>query len=313
MVEERVHLKNIIANYKNWEKELVTQLTYEWKSHGSTIGENREEVWKSLFERIIPKKFHIARSVFIIDSKRNCSREVDLAIYDEQYTPYIFNYGVLKFVPIEAVAAVIECKSSGIKKEKIKDWLDSFKDLKTSQEASVRIAGRIHHGNDKINSTKAFINTQTETRPIKILCRTSKIKECFDGFDITMGTKKNKEKLQIIFDSKNENLMEWYLKLNHNEDTKKDIEKEIIEKKNIEEGTALNSIIKLKDYFLNNNSHNKYAVFDKGDKIPLLSFIFEFNQLLMLINNPIFFPHRAYVNMFNDFLKENADKEKNKK
>ncbi|MBP1998489.1 hypothetical protein J2Z72_001389 [Peptostreptococcus canis] len=41
----------------------------------------------------------------------------------------------------------------------------------------------------------------------------------------------------------------------------------------------------------------------KGDKQNnLLSFIFQFNQLLMLINNPIFFPHLAYVKMFSEYL-----------
>ncbi len=41
------------------------------------------------FLRIIPKKFNTTRFVFIIDSKENISKEVDIAIYDEQYTPYI--------------------------------------------------------------------------------------------------------------------------------------------------------------------------------------------------------------------------------
>ena len=36
----------------------------------------------------------------------------------------------------------------------------------------------------------------------------------------------------------------------------------------------------------------------------LLSFIFQFNQMLMMINNPMFFPHKAYVDMFNKGSKE---------
>lgn len=35
-----------------------------------------------------------------------------------------------------------------------------------------------------------------------------------------------------------------------------------------------------------------------GENISLLSFNFQFNQLLMLINNPMLFPHQEYVNMF---------------
>ena len=45
-----------------------------------------------MFKRIIPKKFVIEQSVFLIDSKGNVSNGVDLAIFDEMYTPYIFRY-----------------------------------------------------------------------------------------------------------------------------------------------------------------------------------------------------------------------------
>jgi len=82
-LDMRMDLDNTISA-----KEIVNQLNYVVK-HGTTLGSSREYIWKSLFERIVPKKFNIDRSVFIIDSYGNISKEVDLAIYDEQYTPYI--------------------------------------------------------------------------------------------------------------------------------------------------------------------------------------------------------------------------------
>lgn len=78
---EEKHLRKIINNYQNLEGDIVKQLIFEWV-HGTMIGGNREVVWKDLFDRIVPKKFKIERSVFIIDSNGNLSREVDLAIYD---------------------------------------------------------------------------------------------------------------------------------------------------------------------------------------------------------------------------------------
>ncbi len=87
--------------------------------HGSSIGSAREDIWGQLFDMIIPKKFVIEHSVFlIIDSEGNVSHEVDLAILDETYTPYIFRYGRLKFIPIEAVAVVVECKSKSMRKRR---------------------------------------------------------------------------------------------------------------------------------------------------------------------------------------------------
>lgn len=75
-------IEDIRNNYRKLERELVTQLSYQVE-HDVTTGTNREEIWVDFFERIIPKKFNIARSVFIIDSNSECSKEVDIAIYDE--------------------------------------------------------------------------------------------------------------------------------------------------------------------------------------------------------------------------------------
>ena len=107
-------LKSILKNYQQAEESIVKQLYMEHTLHGGTAGSMREDVWKGLFEMILPKKFVIEQSVFIIDSQDGISHEVDLAIVDETYTPYIFHYGRLKFIPIEAVAAVVECKSRNL-------------------------------------------------------------------------------------------------------------------------------------------------------------------------------------------------------
>ena len=46
-------------------------------------------------------------------------------------------------------------------------------------------------------------------------------------------------------------------------------------------------------------SLSQYQVLENGSELSLMTFNFQLNQILMLINNPILFPHIAYVNMFN--------------
>lgn len=281
---EYSHITNIINNYKNMEKEIVEQLNYKI-DHGTTSGSNREYVWKNLFERIIPKKFNIDRSVFIMDSVGNISKEVDLVIYDEQYTPYIFRYGTIKFIPIEAVAAVIECKSRSAKGDDLSRWLESINKLSTGTNSIVRINGLINYG---INLDKDSHLTQTSTTPIKILCHMGITKRYTKNFDIVI--KASKKGLNIEFNKSYKNLYEWYLQLNHygglDGERKKQIE-DFIEK-NIKHDKKYKR--------LKGRSLQNYEI-DKGNTI--LSFIFQFNQLLMLINNPLFFPHLDYVDMFN--------------
>lgn len=295
-------IKDIKENYLKMERELVTQLNYDVTNHQLTAGSYREEIWVNFFRRIVPKKFNIARSVFIINSNQSVSKEVDIAIYDEQYTPYIFNYGLIKFIPVEAVAAVVQCKSRNLNPEDLEEWADSIDVLRTSNDSIVRLATYVHIGNPHGN--KAI---QTATRPIKILCyipvdeTNTDNSKGRDKFDIVIEayqnskSDKNKDKntskeashdgnLKITFADKD--LLEVLQKYNQ-ADKNKNLEKSDKDSEKLKER-------KIDDY----------KVSDKTKEYTLLSFIFQFNQILMMINNPMFFPHKAYVDMFNKDIQE---------
>ncbi len=75
--------------------------------HGPTLGSEREELLRALVERHVPRRFHVATG-FIEGS----DRQVDILIYDQvDYAP-LFRAGNLVVVPIEAVRALIEVKST---------------------------------------------------------------------------------------------------------------------------------------------------------------------------------------------------------
>lgn len=216
-------LQDIMQNYRNLEKSLVKQLFFVMHNHGVTVGGLREDIWKSLFEQIVPKKFKVERSVFIIDSnfdeespKSGVSKEVDIAIFDESYTPYIFQFGRIKFIPIEAVAAVVECKSTNRngKTDKdryaLADWVDSIKQLKTCANSIARMATNI--------SVEPPI-TQTATRPVIINCYLEN--KCDKGetrrlnklFDIVLRANEKEEKIYIELPNPIP-LKEWFVELN---------------------------------------------------------------------------------------------------
>lgn len=279
-------IQNILENYGQNEKALVDQLYFK-TSHGPTIGGFREDIWRGMFEQIVPQKFTIEQSVFIIDSKGRVSNEVDLAIFDETYTPYVFRYGRLKFLPIEAVAVAIECKSTSLKKSKLKKWAKGIAALTTSQESYARMHSYIAIGESSSQST------QTATRPLRILCcldegiKNESLNTGGKLFDFIIRTPKENCNLTIEFDDSKDNLQDWYLALNHV--GKKRSNGETMEIKGAEQLEK----IRLEDYQVNY----------KEKSISLLSFNLQLNQLLMLINNPILFPHKAYAAMFNSFAK----------
>lgn len=76
-------------------------------AHGSTVGTYREDLFRELIKRHIPKRFHAATG--FIDG---CPKQLDILIYDQlEYAP-IFRTGDLVVVPADAVRAVIEVKST---------------------------------------------------------------------------------------------------------------------------------------------------------------------------------------------------------
>lgn len=299
---------NIIDNYSELENSIVRQLSIYNANHSVTTGSLREDIWMELFERIIPKKFVVEHSVFIIDSYNQISKEVDLAIIDNTYTPYIFQYGRLKYVPIEAVAAAVECKSTrinfsekdaqgGEKDAGLALWCDSILQLRTSLQSIVRMAsGTVIEGVSYNQKGRGpFSSTQTSTRPIMIFCgyktsiRDKDLKEIKKRFDfILIASEDGGQGTIEITTNEAISLQRWYEELNHykrNERKKSDDGKEEI---------AITKIEELEKYSL-----EKLVVKKDEKEISLLTFNLQLNQLLMLINNPILFPHLGYAEMFN--------------
>ena len=282
-------IKAIIGNYREIEKSLVAQLNFEVPNHSLTIGGFREEIWKQLFEQIVPKKYVIEQSVFLLDSSGNVSDEVDLAILDEMYTPYIFRKDRIKFIPIEAVAAVVQCKSTNVDNKDnntgeyyLRTWCKSIKNLNTSSDSITRMVRDITIGPAK---------TQSGTRPIKILCALSKpTVDLMNCFDIYIIANNNSQKIEIIVPHETDwDLGQWHYELNmrDNKSNSKFIQKKL------------------------NRKLSDYRVVHNGQLMSILTLNLQFNQLLMLINNPMLFPHMAYVEMFNNVEKENKDDGKN--
>lgn len=303
-------IKKVKENYINLNKTMISQLDL-MSTHGTLTGSSREEMWLDFFRKIVPEKFNISQGVIIIDSNGEVSKEVDIAIYDSSYTPYVFNYNSLKFIPIEAVAVVIECKSKKLETNSLKKWIKSIDNLVPSSIGLARMAT-----NYCISATS---KTQRKTKPLKVLVSlkeyedeknqlNSVIKEITDNgnklkdsdkrffdFAIYKDTGNKDSIFRIKVRNENMELGYWADYLNGTNNDKIEIP---YLKKGDYEPLKINS----------SNGYLKNTLKDlRVDENPFLTINFQLNQLLMLLNNPMLFPHFSYANMFND--KKYKDKE----
>jgi hypothetical protein len=78
--------------------------------HTITKGTASELQWLEMLSKYLPERYR-ADSAFVLDSNGMISQQIDIVIYDRQYSPLLFDEDGARFVPAESVYAVIEVKS----------------------------------------------------------------------------------------------------------------------------------------------------------------------------------------------------------
>jgi len=79
--------------------------------HPVAKGDASEKVWLELFQKYLPHRYQAAKA-FVVDSTGAFSEQVDVLVFDRQYTPFIFTFNGEIIVPAEAVYAAFEAKQT---------------------------------------------------------------------------------------------------------------------------------------------------------------------------------------------------------
>ncbi|BEM85468.1 hypothetical protein SME41J_47920 (plasmid) [Serratia marcescens] len=79
--------------------------------HPGAKGDASEGVWLDMLDTYLPKRYQAANA-FVVDSLGNFSDQIDVVVFDRQYSPFIFKFGEQIIVPAESVYAVFEAKQT---------------------------------------------------------------------------------------------------------------------------------------------------------------------------------------------------------
>ncbi len=93
--------------------DIESQLGIARKSfqHPGTKGDATESVWLELLQKYLPMRYQAAKA-HVIDSENHCSEQIDIVIFDRQYSPFIFRFKDELIIPAESVYAVFEVKQT---------------------------------------------------------------------------------------------------------------------------------------------------------------------------------------------------------
>ncbi|MES3007874.1 MAG: DUF6602 domain-containing protein [Pseudomonadota bacterium] len=107
-----VNGKNFLRSAFAAEQEVLSvQLKLSSKSitHDGVMGDVNEQHFISVLRKYLPNRYSID-SAIVIDSNGATSDQIDIVIYDPQYTPTLLDQHDHRFIPAESVYAVFEVK-----------------------------------------------------------------------------------------------------------------------------------------------------------------------------------------------------------
>ncbi len=104
----KVDLKEIFLDLQNQMAEKLSTNKRAILNPGAK-GEASEINWIEWLHTYLPSRYHVGKAC-IIDSRGSLSEQIDAVIYDQQYTPFVFNQDGAKYIPAEGVYAVFEVK-----------------------------------------------------------------------------------------------------------------------------------------------------------------------------------------------------------
>ena len=107
--------------------------------HPSSKGTASETSWINMLNEYLPTRY-TAASAFVVDSENALSEQIDLVIYDRQYTPVVFQHEGATYIPAEGVYAVFE-----VKQEASKENIDYAKKKIASVRALHRTSMPVPH------------------------------------------------------------------------------------------------------------------------------------------------------------------------
>lgn len=77
--------------------------------HPDATGDGSEAVWLEMLRGYLPQRYQ-AEKAYVVDSNGHFSDQIDVVVFDRQYSPFIFRYEGQTIVPAESVYAVFEAK-----------------------------------------------------------------------------------------------------------------------------------------------------------------------------------------------------------
>ena len=140
MTHKQKNLKDLFLGYQT-EMKAKLATARDFIDHPGTKGTFVENNWIKWLNTYLPNRYKVD-TAFVIDCDGKISDQIDVVIYDCQYSPFAFNQDGIKYIPAESVYAVFEVKQN-LTKDHIIYAAEKAESVRALKRTSVQI---VHAG-----------------------------------------------------------------------------------------------------------------------------------------------------------------------
>ena len=144
MSDNKIDIGSLFQGLQS-QMEVQLSTNREYIHHPGSKGDSLENVWIDWLRKYLPNRYSVDKAM-VVDSMGNLSDQIDLVIYDQQYTPFVFTQNGINYIPAEGVYAVFEVKP----------------DLYGSVSIGDRSISYIEYAGRKIESVRRLVRTSAK-------------------------------------------------------------------------------------------------------------------------------------------------------
>lgn len=156
--------------------------------HPGTKGDGSENVWLTVLRDYLPMRYQ-AEKAHIVDSNGDFSEQLDIVIFDRQYSPFIFKIEEQLVIPAESVYAVFEAKQS-ITADQVAYARKKIASARNLHRTSIEIphAGGTYPPKPLINILGGIVTLESDWKPpLGDALRTALTKDITDAEHLDLG------------------------------------------------------------------------------------------------------------------------------
>jgi hypothetical protein len=145
----KINIKMLFGGLQN---QMISQLNTnrQFITHPGSKGDALENAWIEWLRNYLPNRYSVDKAI-VIDHMGNTSHQIDIIIYDNWYTPFIFSQNGFHYIPAEGVYAVFEVKPD------IADSTDGKANIEYAAEKIESVRKLMRTSTNMINSGKIIL------------------------------------------------------------------------------------------------------------------------------------------------------------